>query len=279
MTAHWDFDLHSSDYYWCEYFFSYTYYLFVCLPLRAVCLGLLPIFNYIFIIETVEFFIFSILTLCQIYNFKYFLPSIGYHSEFFFSFCGIGTWTPISEESYQGFSKHLPGFENTSYLKWIENYFLIYQHIVVIQYLHLCLQCILVRFTSFIGLLLPILEKFQQISFLYFHMWIQNTSTIFTFIHPFLIPTPLPLVLIPRKKTLFYSLVLHLNKKCILIVQAGFVLALQAYMNCALLKLMPITYLFTITMLPNIQQLIVTLDSYITKAILFSLSQYVIMYI
>jgi hypothetical protein len=63
-------------------------------------------------------------------------------------------------------------------------------------YLHMCLQYILVRFTLSIILPLPspILEQFQQVSFFYFHIWIQNTSILYTLIPFFLVPTHLPLV-------------------------------------------------------------------------------------
>jgi hypothetical protein len=35
----------------------------------------------------------------------------------------------------------------------------------------------------------PFIEQFQQVSF-YFHTWIQNTDTVFTLLHPFLMPFP-----------------------------------------------------------------------------------------
>jgi hypothetical protein len=38
--------------------------------------------------------------------------------------------------------------------------------------------------------LAPLLRTLSKVSFFYFHAWIQNTSTIFTLIHPFLRPTP-----------------------------------------------------------------------------------------
>jgi hypothetical protein len=49
--------------------------------------------------------------------------------------------------------------------------------------LHVCLPYILVRFTSSLILPLPLppfSEQFQQVSFFYFHLWIQSTSTILT---------------------------------------------------------------------------------------------------
>jgi hypothetical protein len=64
---------------------------------------------------------------------------------------------------------------------------------------------IYLRFTSSIILPLPplsFLEQFQQVLFFYFHLWIQNTFTIFTLISLFLVPTPLPLVPTPGKDLL-----------------------------------------------------------------------------
>jgi hypothetical protein len=67
--------------------------------------------------------------------------------------------------------------------------------IIVVQrdtlwYLHMCLQCILVRFTPSIVLPHPSHPFLEQVSFFYFHLWIPNTSTIFTLIRSFLIPSP-----------------------------------------------------------------------------------------
>jgi hypothetical protein len=56
--------------------------------------------------------------------------------------------------------------------------------------------------------LIPFLEQFQQVSFLYFHIWIQNTTTIYTLIPPFLMYTPLPQVPTPVKD-LFFPPALH----------------------------------------------------------------------
>jgi hypothetical protein len=39
----------------------------------------------------------------------------------------------------------------------------------------------------------PFLRKISQVSFFYFHVWLQNISTIFILILPFLMPTHLPL--------------------------------------------------------------------------------------
>jgi hypothetical protein len=69
--------------------------------------------------------------------------------------------------------------------------------IIVVQrdtlwYLHIHSQYIIVKFPPlfFLSFILPpFLEQFQQVSFFYFHIWIQNTSTISTFIHPFLMHT------------------------------------------------------------------------------------------
>jgi hypothetical protein len=72
----------------------------------------------------------------------------------------------------------------------------------------MCLQYILIRFTPSITLLYPpFLEQFQQVLLFYFHIWIQNASTIFTLIHLFLLPSPLLLVLLP-----FYLPILHFLK-------------------------------------------------------------------
>jgi hypothetical protein len=63
---------------------------------------------------------------------------------------------------------------------------------VYINVWHLYVLTIYLRFTPSIVLPLPSspsLEKFQQISFFYFHKWVQNTSTIFTLTHPLLMPT------------------------------------------------------------------------------------------
>jgi hypothetical protein len=68
-------------------------------------------------------------------------------------------------------------------------------YIMISTYAH----TIYLRFT-FLFLLPPFfLESFQQVSFFYFHIGIQNTTTIFTLIPLFHIPIPLPLVPIPRK--------------------------------------------------------------------------------
>jgi hypothetical protein len=49
------------------------------------------------------------------------------------------------------------------------------------------------------------LEKFQQLMFTYFLIWMQNTSTIFTLIHPFMMPSTPPRYLL-LKKTYFILL-------------------------------------------------------------------------
>jgi hypothetical protein len=73
----------------------------------------------------------------------------------------------------------------------------------------------------------------------------------FTLIHPFLVPTNLPLVPTPEKD-LFFPLVFHFLIKCILIVQEDVILVLQACIYHALIKLTPspIPCSFSITMLP-----------------------------
>jgi hypothetical protein len=55
----------------------------------------------------------------------------------------------------------------------------------------------------------PFLQQFQQVSFFCFHIWIQNKSTMYTFISLFLVPTSLPLVPSSRKD-LPFSPALHL---------------------------------------------------------------------
>jgi hypothetical protein len=60
--------------------------------------------------------------------------------------------------------------------------------------------------------LLPYLKQCQQVSSFYFHTWIQNTSTIFSLLHHFLIPFSLPLVPTSGHK-LLYLPVLRLLKK------------------------------------------------------------------
>jgi hypothetical protein len=110
----------------------------------------------------------------------------------------------------------------------------------------MCLKYILVGFIPSIILPLPpclLLEQFQQVSFFYFHIWIQNTSTIFTLINSFLVPTHWHL---PVEKTYFSLL------PFILLVQGDFALVLQACIYCDLIKLTPppVTYSLSITMLP-----------------------------
>jgi hypothetical protein len=98
-----------------------------------------------------------------------------------------------------------------------------------------------------------LLEQFQQVSFLCFHVCTQNISTIFTLICPCPLLTSLQLVPTPGKD-LFYPSVLNFFFKCILIVQGGFTLVLQACIYRALVKLT--TSLITFSLLPcsrNIQ--------------------------
>jgi hypothetical protein len=57
-------------------------------------------------------------------------------------------------------------------------------------------------------LLSSFLGQFQQISFFYFHGWKQNTSTMYTLIPPFLVPTLFPLAPTPGKD-LFFPPALH----------------------------------------------------------------------
>jgi hypothetical protein len=53
----------------------------------------------------------------------------------------------------------------------------------------MCLKYILVGFTPFITLLplSPLLRTISTVSFFYFHIWIQNTSIIYTLIPPFFV--------------------------------------------------------------------------------------------
>jgi hypothetical protein len=83
-----------------------------------------------------------------------------------------------------------------------------------VWYFHACLQYILDSPPSSFSLsCLPhSLIQFQQVSFFHFHMWIQNTFTLLTFIHPFLTPTCLWLMPTPRKD-LLYPPVLHFISK------------------------------------------------------------------
>jgi hypothetical protein len=81
-------------------------------------------------------------------------------------------------------------------------------------HLHMCLQCILVSFTPPLFSFIPpplFLEQFWQVSLFYFRTWIQNTFTIFAFLHSFFMPSPLSLVPTPRQD-LFYLPALHFLK-------------------------------------------------------------------
>jgi hypothetical protein len=119
--------------------------------------------------------------------------------------------------------------------------------------LHRCLQCILDSPSQPPP---PHLEQFQQVSFFYFHIWIQNTPTKFTPFALSLCPSTshwYP----PPEKTCFFLLPFFL--KCILIVQRGISLILQACVYHALIKL-PLPPLLTHSLSPcspNIHQLMV----------------------
>jgi hypothetical protein len=116
----------------------------------------------------------------------------------------------------------------------------------------MCLQYILVRFTPSIILsssLTVFLEQFQQISFFYFRVWIQNASTIFTLIPTFLVPTHLPMVPTLRKD-LFFLHAFHFLKVYINSPR-GFTLILHTYIYHTLIKLThSATYSFSSIMLP-----------------------------
>jgi hypothetical protein len=121
-------------------------------------------------------------------------------------------------------------------------------------YLHISLKYILVVFTPSLILPLPLLEQFQQVSFFYFHIWIQNTSTTYTLIPPFLVPTHLPQAPTPRKDLFFPPALLFFKKKikCILIKQGGLALVFQVCMHYAFIKLPSSlrNYSFSNTVLP-----------------------------
>jgi hypothetical protein len=88
------------------------------------------------------------------------------------------------------------------------------------------------------------LEQFQWASFFYFHTWIQNTSTIFTLIPPFLVPTPLPLV--PTQEKIYFFLYCASFFK-ILIVQGGFTLVHRVCIYRAFIQLPhPLCYLLIV---------------------------------
>jgi hypothetical protein len=100
-------------------------------------------------------------------------------------------------------------------------------------YLPMYLQYIVIRFTP--AIIIPLLssqpcfpEQFQQFSFLYFHIRIQNAFIMFILLPPLLVLTHFPLVPTHRKDLFFF-----------LIVQRGFTLVLQTCMYHALIKLTP----------------------------------------
>jgi hypothetical protein len=76
-------------------------------------------------------------------------------------------------------------------------------------HLQKCIQYILFKFTpSIILLYLPILRIPSTGLIFHFHIWVHNIPTIFTFFHPFLISSPLPLLPTPRQN-FYYLPVLH----------------------------------------------------------------------
>jgi hypothetical protein len=84
---------------------------------------------------------------------------------------------------------------------------------------------------------LRIISKVQQVLFFYYHVWIQNTSTIFTLIPSFLVPTPshwYP----PQKRFIFPSCSPFL-KNYVSIIQGGFTLVLPVCIYRGLIKLTP----------------------------------------
>jgi hypothetical protein len=75
----------------------------------------------------------------------------------------------------------------------------------------MCLHYILIWFNLSRSSSSPFIEQFQQVS-LFYYTWIQNTSTTFALLYPFLMSSLLPLVPTPRQD-LFYLPVLHLKKR------------------------------------------------------------------
>jgi hypothetical protein len=144
-----------------------------------------------------------------------------------------------------------------------------YYHVLVVQGGYIVIytmwsQYILVRFTPSIILPvppLPFLEKFQQISFFYLHIWIQNTFTTYTLPSPFPCAQPPPIGTCPWKKIYFSLLLLIIFLiNCILIVQEHFTLVLPICIYRAFIKLVPSLPLLThslSTCFPNIRQLTV----------------------
>jgi hypothetical protein len=105
------------------------------------------------------------------------------------------------------------------------------------------------------------LDQFQQVSFFYFHLQVQNKPS-FTL---FLCPPHLPLVPTPDKD-LFHPPVLHFFK-CILIVHGGFASEFQACIYSALIRLpLPLLTLYhRAPLLFNSLQCIVIFYSYIDE--------------
>jgi hypothetical protein len=83
-------------------------------------------------------------------------------------------------------------------------------------------QYIIVAFTLSIILLYPtsihFLEKFQQVSFCHLNICVHNISTIFTFLQPFLIFSPIKLVPILRKDLFCLLFSIFVKKEDIFVV-------------------------------------------------------------
>jgi hypothetical protein len=114
----------------------------------------------------------------------------------------------------------------------------------------MCLQYILVGFTP--SIILPLFPSplLRTISTGFILLVLYMNIKYIHHIHPqspFPYSHPFPQVLTPRKK-LFYPFALHFWR-CILMVQVGFTLVLQACVYHALIKLPSVTYSFSITML------------------------------
>jgi hypothetical protein len=81
------------------------------------------------------------------------------------------------------------------------------------------IQYSLVRLIPSIILPLPtltlLLRTVSKVSFFYFYIWIQNTSTRFTLSPPFLVPSLHPLIPTPGKELIFFLPAFHFLKVCI----------------------------------------------------------------
>jgi hypothetical protein len=90
-------------------------------------------------------------------------------------------------------------------------------------YLHMCLQCILVKFTPPSFSLVPLPTSLKNFGFILLFSYIKYI-TIFAVNHLFLMPSSLPLIP-PQKRPVLSSSFIF--KKCMLTVQGCFTLALD----------------------------------------------------